>query len=90
MRKVTSYTLRVTRYVFTVLLSYGLTVFISYGQMSTREEPVSLTREIPAMRINEQTQKIMPFLDMNKIEMEDAEDMLKDGTVLTQKMMLQR
>jgi len=60
----------------TVLLSYVLTVSVSYGQISTCEKPVSFTREIPAMRINEKSQKIMPFLDMNKIEMEDAEDNL--------------
>ena len=77
MKIVTSYkryALRVTRYILTVLLfiSFG----ILYGQTSTREEPVSLTREIPALKINEQTQKIMPFLDMQKIEQEDAEDNL--------------
>jgi len=60
----------------TVLLLLFLTVTFSYGQVSTWEEPVSLSREIPAMKKNENTQKIMPFLDMLKIEQEDAEDNL--------------
>jgi len=65
-------------YALTVSLSSFLTFFVSYGQTSTREEPVSLTREVPAMKINEKTQKIMPVLDMLKIEQEDAEDNLNN------------
>ena len=49
-------------------------VFSSYGQLSTREEPISFKREIPALTLNETTQKIMPSLDMAKIEQEDKED----------------
>ena len=58
----------------TVLLSYCLTVLVSYGQVCTGEEPVSFTRVIPAMSVNEQTHKVMPPLDMAKIEQEDKEE----------------
>jgi len=61
-------------YGLTVLLSYFLTVFVSYGQTCTWEKPVSLTKEIPALRITEQSHKVFPPLDMQKIEQEDAED----------------
>jgi hypothetical protein len=62
--------------ILTLLRSYGLTLLfvlcfcLVYGQTSTGEAPVSLTREVPALRINEQTHKVLPLLDMAKIEQE--------------------
>jgi len=80
--QVTGYKLRVTSYnsFLTLLLSCFLTVLSSYGQISTMEEPVSSKREIPVLTINENTHKIMPSLDMAKIEQEDLEDE-KNGVI---------
>jgi hypothetical protein len=47
---------------------------VVYGQKTTHEEPISFKKDIPQLTINEQTHKIMPFLDMEKIEQEDKED----------------
>ena len=62
----------------TVLRSCVLTVFLScglvYGQISTQEKPVSFTKQIPALSINEQSHKVLPPLDLNKIEQEDKEN----------------
>jgi len=55
---------------FSVLLPLN----VAYGQTSTHEKPVSLLRSIPPLTLNEQTQKIMPNLDMSSIEKEDEED----------------
>ncbi|MDR0207353.1 MAG: T9SS type A sorting domain-containing protein [Bacteroidales bacterium] len=51
-----------------------LSCYLVYGQTSTHEKPVSLLINIPPLTINEQTQKIMPNLDMSSIEKEDEED----------------
>jgi len=59
-------------YVLMVLLM--LSCCVVYGQLSTAEKPVSFTRFIPAMSVNEQTHKVMPPLDMAKIEQEDKEE----------------
>ena len=54
-----------------VLLAY----FGVYGQISTKEEPVSFSRtNVPALRTNEKTQIVLPSLDMEKIQQEDKED----------------
>ncbi|MCL2598248.1 MAG: serine protease, partial [Paludibacter sp.] len=45
-----------------------------YGQISTNEDPVSFRRNIPVLIRSEKTQKIMPSLDMKKIEQEDIQD----------------
>jgi len=47
---------------------------IIYGQITTEEEPISFGRSIPALTINETTQKNLPPLEMNVIEQEDKED----------------
>jgi hypothetical protein len=53
-----------------LLLSY-LHVF---GQISTEEEPVSFRMNIPTLTRSERVHKIMPSLDMRKLEQEDRED----------------
>ena len=60
------------KYVYTsiVLLFFCC---VAYGQISTREEPVSLKSDVPAFRASEKTQKTLPSLDMRKIEREDEE-----------------
>jgi hypothetical protein len=45
-----------------------------YGQISTREEPISFYTDVPVLELNEKTHKVMPPLDMSLIEQEDAED----------------
>ena len=45
-----------------------------YGQISTQEEPVSFRTNVSALRSSERTNKMLPSLDMNKIEREDIED----------------
>jgi hypothetical protein len=61
-------------------MSYGFTILFLFsyclvnGQISTREEPVSFKTDIPALKTNEQTLKVLPPLDISKIEKEDKED----------------
>ena len=56
--------------VFTSLFLFGYCV---YGQLSTREKPVSYSIEVPVMTINNNTYKTMPSLDMGLIIQEDEE-----------------
>jgi len=52
-----------------------LTSWSIYGQISTKEEPVSFSRaNVPALRTSDKTQKVQPSFDMRKIEQEDRED----------------
>ena len=51
-----------------------LSCFGVYGQISTNEEPVSFRTNIPALRVSENTQIVLPLLDMGKIRQEDKED----------------
>jgi hypothetical protein len=55
-------------YLTLFLLGYSV-----YGQLSTKEKPVSLKRNIPPLNISENTRKILPHLDMSKISKEDEE-----------------
>jgi len=48
-----------------IFILFFLLYGVVYGQTSTHEKPVSLLRSIPPLTLNEQTQKIMPNLDMN-------------------------
>ena len=50
-----------------------LSCFAGYGQISTREKPVSWQRDIPILRVTEKTHKQLPPLDTNKIKQEDRE-----------------
>ena len=43
------------------------------GQLSVREAPLSFSSAVPALRSSAQTQKVMPPLDMQRIEREDRE-----------------
>jgi hypothetical protein len=47
---------------------------IAYGQLSTEESPISFGKNIPALNISRNTHKVLPSLDMNRIEQEDMED----------------
>jgi len=70
-----SYELRVKRIAFLLFCSSAfLPLSTVFCQLSTREKPVSFLRNIPPLTLNEHTQKIMPFLDMVKIEKEDEDD----------------
>jgi len=60
----------------TILLLFSCSAVVC-GQISTREEPVSFKTNIPTLRVNENTQKILPYLDMPKIKKEDEEDEAK-------------
>jgi len=46
---------------------------IGYGQISTEEDPVSFSLELPALRSGERTHKVMPSIDLNRMEQEDRE-----------------
>ena len=58
---------------FTALL-FIVSSYVAYGQSSTHEKPVSIKTSIPPLTRNEMTQKVMPYLNMQKIEQEDKED----------------
>ncbi|MDR2968270.1 MAG: serine protease, partial [Tannerellaceae bacterium] len=45
-----------------------------FGQISTDEEPVSFRMNIPTLARSEKAHKIMPLLDMKKLEQEDIKD----------------
>ena len=51
-----------------------LSCCIVYGQISTNEKPISFKENIPALKINENTYKTLPQLDMSEIEKEDREN----------------
>jgi len=57
---------------FTILLLFPF--FAVYGQISTYEEPESFRTNLPALRVSEKTQIILPEIDMEKIRQEDKED----------------
>jgi len=50
-----------------------LTCRVGYGQISTWEEPVSFSMELPALKSGERTHKVMPSIDLNRMEQEDRE-----------------
>ena len=58
-------------FVTTIVLLFS---FVMYGQITTEEKPVSFKINIPDLSKNDKTQKSMPFLNMELIEKEDAED----------------
>ncbi|MDR0364730.1 MAG: serine protease, partial [Bacteroidales bacterium] len=45
-----------------------------FGQLSTKEKPISLNVGISDLKISEKAQKTLPSLDMGAIEQEDKED----------------
>ena len=51
-----------------------LTGTMTYGQISTREEPVSFGTETPAVMSSDKTLRVTPALDMARIVREDLED----------------
>ena len=56
-----------------------ITIFVLFycvtqGQISTQETPISFNTDIPELELSNQTHKILPSLDMNIINQEDAED----------------
>jgi len=58
---------------FTALL-FIVSSYVAYGQISTEEEPISFRRSIPVLKTGETTYKILPPIDINKLETEDIED----------------
>ena len=66
--------MRVNRkFIFTTIVLFLLNYTI-YGQVCTQEEPVSFKTNIRVLQKNEHTYKLLPSLDMGKIEQEDKED----------------
>ncbi len=51
-----------------------LSAHVLFGQISTREVPVSFNTKISALDANEKTQKAMPAFNLEKIQLEDRED----------------
>jgi hypothetical protein len=47
---------------------------VTYGQITTQEEPISYRTNVPVLRTNETTQKLLPSFDMQKIRQEDIKD----------------
>ncbi|MDR0438060.1 MAG: S1 family peptidase [Bacteroidales bacterium] len=47
---------------------------VTYGQITTREEPVSFRMNISALKMNESTQKHLHSFDIERIRQEDRED----------------
>ena len=56
----------------TIVLLFSLSIL--YGQITTEEEPISFGRSIPNLTKSGNAQKVLPPLDMDAIEREDAED----------------
>ena len=57
-------------FITTIMLLFYCSV--TYGQISTEEEPISFLRtNVPALRISERTMKSFESLDFKKIEQED-------------------
>jgi hypothetical protein len=48
-----------------------------YGQITTRETPVSFGTNVPILTKNEKSMKSFASLDMKRVEQEDAEDSRK-------------
>ena len=65
------------KYVFITIILF-LSYYHIYGQISTKEEPVSFKTNVSILAINEKTQKNLPLLDMDKIRKEDEEDKSKE------------
>ena len=66
--------MEIMKRLFFAMIIIFLSHSIIYGQISTEEKPISFRTNIPDIRINANTQKILPQLDMSKIEREDIED----------------
>ena len=55
----------------TILFLFCCTVL---GQISTDEKPISFNMDVPDIKLNEKNYKVMPPLDMDKINKEDEDD----------------
>lgn len=60
---------------YLLLSAVGLVITLSIqGQITTNELPVSFKKDIPLLERNTKSVKVMPAINMEKIQQEDEED----------------
>lgn len=63
--------------IYFILIVWFLSFKIAHGQITTQELPVSYKLNIPVLKENKKTMKVLPSINMAKIEQEDIEDEAK-------------